>query len=476
MFLDADHYKMASRSVQQHRKARAPEATTITLWKHMLLRAIFYLALLKMVLASGMALSKPLCSGLEGKHVELTVEDSNTAGVIPADTIYEILLRLPAKELCRLRIVCRQWRSLLSNQQFIAAHRARHPGPFIMAGYPYFVVVPLRCHPELLGNAPRRNNGILCEIIDLSGHVIKRVRATWGEFEYVESTHLDLICTTKEKKLINSKRSLRLVDPANGTVYGLPEGPAQEHDNVDIGDWTAMVMFGQVSSTGQYKVLRILRNNSFRHQLCEILTLDGSINARWRGKKAPPGRLGIHNKVAINGIVYFFLDEDYLGEDGVMQKRIASFDLETEEWRTVLRGPMIRIEYDHVALLNNHSYSHVVSLAALNGNLVLVHRASSTMDAPWSRADLWFLIDFEQSLWVKKHSIRVKLSVRHKEYNVLPLLVLNDGRIVTYIGIRGLLRIYDPMTGAYTDVAEIGHRPGIGLYTGNLLSLPNGIN
>ncbi|KAF8696783.1 hypothetical protein HU200_036416 [Digitaria exilis] len=39
----------------------------------------------------------------------------------------EILLRLPADALCRLRLVCRPWRSLTSDPSFARAHAARHP-------------------------------------------------------------------------------------------------------------------------------------------------------------------------------------------------------------------------------------------------------------------------------------------------------------------------------------------------------------
>ncbi|KAF8704118.1 hypothetical protein HU200_031609 [Digitaria exilis] len=43
------------------------------------------------------------------------------------DALYEILLRVPAKPLCRFRAVCRSWRSLLSApSSFVAAHAARH--------------------------------------------------------------------------------------------------------------------------------------------------------------------------------------------------------------------------------------------------------------------------------------------------------------------------------------------------------------
>lgn len=66
------------------------------------------------------------------------------------------------------------------------------------------------------------------------------------------------------------------------------------------------------------------------------------------------------------------------------------------------------------------------------------------------------------------------MSLNHDKPHVRPLLVLNDGRIFTYFGDGGLMRIYDPNTCTYTDVAKIGNRYEIGLYTGNLLSLPDG--
>jgi len=37
---------------------------------------------------------------------------SQNDGLLPTNVLYEVLLRLPAKELCRLRLVCRSWRSL----------------------------------------------------------------------------------------------------------------------------------------------------------------------------------------------------------------------------------------------------------------------------------------------------------------------------------------------------------------------------
>ncbi|CAN6171301.1 unnamed protein product [Urochloa humidicola] len=68
---------------------------------------------------------------------------------LPVDALYEILLRLPAKDLCRLRAVCRPWRSLLSDPQFIAAHAARQ-GPLIILGH----------------DKSYRDEGVLCDIVD----------------------------------------------------------------------------------------------------------------------------------------------------------------------------------------------------------------------------------------------------------------------------------------------------------------------
>jgi hypothetical protein len=105
------------------------------------------------------------------------------------------------------------------------------------------------------------------------------------------------------------------------------------------------------------------------------------------------------SKVAVDGIVYFFLNEDtdVAGQD-VRPKRIASFDILTEDWRVILQGPVpITVEEDDADYAN-------LSLVALSGSLVLVHRILN------SKMDLWFLMDFDKGLWVKQHSKSVLAS------------------------------------------------------------------
>ncbi|KAF8731969.1 hypothetical protein HU200_015919 [Digitaria exilis] len=107
--------------------------------------------------------------------------------VLPEDALYEILLRLPAKDLCRLRAVCRPWRSLLSDPHFIDAHAARHPDPLVVVG----------CEDC------EQNGPVLCDVVDLSGRIVKRVRAAGHDdgsrtnyrwVRFVMCTHADLVC------------------------------------------------------------------------------------------------------------------------------------------------------------------------------------------------------------------------------------------------------------------------------------------
>ncbi|KAL6639663.1 hypothetical protein ACP70R_023393 [Stipagrostis hirtigluma subsp. patula] len=95
--------------------------------------------------------------------------------------------------------------------------------------------------------------------------------------------------------LVVKRRGFRdiygLLNPATGDVCALPTGYGEEYAAYeDIIYYKAIIAFGKVASTREIKVVRLLDcldDHQFA-QLCEIVTLDGSNLARWRGKKAPP--------------------------------------------------------------------------------------------------------------------------------------------------------------------------------------------
>ncbi|CAL5089124.1 unnamed protein product [Urochloa decumbens] len=382
------------------------------------------------------------------------------ASTLPEDVLYEILLRIPAKDLCRLRCVCRAWRSLLSDPHFVVAHPTCHPEPLIVVGYE-------RTRPDR----------VLCDIMDLSGHVVKRVLAG-SENEWVMRAQLDLICVVTD-----STMSCQLLDPATGAIHALPEGLAAEHVvyGLNILDYTAMTALGLVASTGEYKVLRVLEATPDPDwhpcQLYEVFTLDhGNSQACWRAKKAPPYRCSVELhytcSVVMDGIVYFLLSDNGWDHSTAYPRDLvaASFDLETEEWGATIRGPLSSPK-DHG--IGASSWSDF-SMAVLSASVVLGHGRPSCHKVSPS-IDLWFLIDSEKGLWVKKHSIQI--SNLYGRPMVQPLLVLSDGRIILHhvrnIGISSFLKIYDPGSKTCMDVVKMDHHYAVGLYRGNLLGLPN---
>ncbi|KAF8741159.1 hypothetical protein HU200_013640 [Digitaria exilis] len=378
---------------------------------------------------------------------------------MPEDALYEILLRLPAEDLCRLRAVCRPWRSLLSDPHFIAAHAARHPDqpPLVVVGY----------------QATDRNGRVLCDIVDLSGRVVKRVHAAAGDEDdddslgrttkWVMSTQGDLVCVTRGTGM----SCCQLLDPATGAVHDLPDGLAAEHSDHYSSDCWGSTVFGLVPSTGEYKVFRMIEGRYEYYnttKLYEVLTLNGSGSpdeARWRKAQAPPYGLELlchDNGVVINGIVYFLLKPDEW--DDTRQGLVGSYDLEMEKWRPGIQEP----------LSCQYETWYDFKVTSLGGNLVLCCRKpSSSMVSP--AMDIWFLSDFDKGLWTKQHSI--KISVLHVPNLAPPLLVLTDSGDGSHNGNWAFLQNYNNPIDIVIDVLQ-RKDVEVGLYGGNLLSLANG--
>jgi hypothetical protein len=197
--------------------------------------------------------------------------DASNTGPLTLDGLYEVLLRLQAKELCRLRAVCRPWRSLLSDPNFAAAHAAR-------------------CRSELLFLASYTADGAehdgLVDVLDLSGRVVKRVRRKLGEV--VVSMASDLVCV----KMIQGG-TFRLMNPATGSVYQLPNNnklPEEHmaHGYVICPFGEPVHVFGKVASTGEYKVLRMFpyRLGGDCKDLFEVCTINHRSPGQWRRNSA----------------------------------------------------------------------------------------------------------------------------------------------------------------------------------------------
>ncbi|CAN6197203.1 unnamed protein product [Urochloa humidicola] len=69
----------------------------------------------------------------EASPIDLAAPDAGALLPLTPDATSEVLLRLPGKSLCRLRAVCRAWRSLLFAPWFVAAHAAHNRDPYLIS-------------------------------------------------------------------------------------------------------------------------------------------------------------------------------------------------------------------------------------------------------------------------------------------------------------------------------------------------------
>jgi F-box interacting protein len=393
-----------------------------------------------------------------------------SSGDLPRFAVVEILLRIPAKDLCRLRAVCPSWRALTSDPLFVAEHRSRHTAPLLAVAYKDQDMANGVDVVDLSGNVVRRIPSIESDILSTgsSGRVYPVIRSSLDSI-CVVPTRLDLICFTRRYHPLGTW----VLNPATGATLVLPKCHSEElarddgiRANYGRGEVDSCAL-GKVSSTGEYKLIRIVSVRD--RQLCEVITLDGANYGRWRGKQSPPSPIfagrGEHRPLVIDGVVYFELNfySSYCstGVITIEPGSIASFNLETEEWMGTLRGPapVRTFVQDH----QGYRYADLIlqlSLAELDGSLVTVNNIR------YSSMELWFLTDFENAIWEKKYNIPPQFA----RLFVYPFLILDDGRIFFSNG-NGFIQDYDTKTGTYAGALEARDYGSCGIYTGSLLSL-----
>ncbi|PAN14718.1 hypothetical protein PAHAL_2G432000 [Panicum hallii] len=350
-------------------------------------------------------------------------------GVLPADVMHEILLRVPAKALCRLRLICRSWRSLTSDPRFAREHLPRHP---------LF--------------AARHVLWVQTHVVDMSGDIVKQIRSFEDLRFFDLSMQPDLICDAETASGRNKRACL--LNPATGEINALPDGSMSAAQSTCI--------LGHIPSTGEYKVLRI-GGVIDPVQPCEVITLGGG-DRKWRERSDPPIHVltGFTFVAVVGGVAYFLADYYYYAADDTKQDSIASFDLVTEEWRpTALQGPVSTNPVDTKKVVYDPHTSYP-QLAKLNGCLVMAFHSYQHCSL-----DLWFLIDVDRCIWNRGHSIRCPPSWGLRA--PYSLVVLDDGKVVVWLKCSQVLKAYDPRIGTWADLAALENYSFFGMLEGSLL-------
>ncbi|KAK3124700.1 hypothetical protein QOZ80_7BG0590880 [Eleusine coracana subsp. coracana] len=357
-------------------------------------------------------------------------------GILPTDALRGILLRLPARHLCRFRSVCRSWRSLLSEPDFVKAHASLHPSPLVAVA-----VTSGEC-----------SNTVDFIVLDMSGKKVKRIPAGMWSFDAQISSHQYLAGIAVDDYC----RCLRMVNLESGAISLVPKR-FQRARALPAG-----FVHGRAAS-GEHKVIRI-RNTSSGAQYCDVLTLGSGGdygNTYWRRGQPPP--VPVHSRyrgsaVVVKGIAYFLVDRIQLYNSevpgDVTLDDMATFDLSTEQWSlTLLHGPLSS---------DIQKRQHRPQLTALKGRLVVIHPRYEG-----GPMDLWFRVgtsldDAGWPIWFRRYA-NIRFGV--------PLWELDDGRLAVWMWSRkswtvpddymGMLSLYDPKTRGYVTVAELDNFVGI---------------
>ncbi|CAD6340820.1 unnamed protein product [Miscanthus lutarioriparius] len=226
---------------------------------------------------------------------------------LPQDVLFDILLRLPGKQLCRLRAVRRSWRSVLSDPLFVAAHAGRNPDLLVAAADVDLLYDAAASGRRVVGRRPRvldPDNGAESLLPDHVDH--------HGE----PDTFFVLGWAAAATSMGGKGGGYKVLNITLDFVLG----------------WAAAAA-SMGGKGGGYKVLNITLDRGRHVQRCKVLTLGvgGVGGGVWR--KAPNTPLDVKREpwsaaVANRGVVYIVA----CGRR-IRAEWIAAFDPRTERWR-----------------------------------------------------------------------------------------------------------------------------------------------
>jgi F-box interacting protein len=187
--------------------------------------------------------------------------------------------------------------------------------------------------------------------------------------------------------------------------------------------------------SGTYKVV-----NFSKYDPCKVLTLED--DAKWRQMDSPatpslvPKGYNLGSPVTVNGVMHFL----YRSLTPLVQDdHMLHFDLESEEWKAFIKGPMTSRDD-----LRDDNY-----MVKLNNALCIVQRSSTNARL------IWVLTDSAKGTWVKLYTIPMVASI----HSLRPLTVRLDGRKLLLYTCDWLtatpgLQVYDPLTKTCTHLTQ----------------------
>ncbi|XP_015170259.1 F-box/kelch-repeat protein At3g06240-like [Solanum tuberosum] len=268
---------------------------------------------------------------------------------MPNDIILNILLRLPIKSLLRFKCVCKSWRSLIEDPQFIKHHYDMSKSDvnrhkiFLTGGicdnmdnYFYSVDAPLQYD----------------SVVSVLETPIPGIN-TLSRVSFISSSSNGIILIVFPYDLII------LSNPATGESRKIPS-PIPKKKKLERRQFPAIYGFGYVSSIDDYKIVRVGgKDNSHGHFEIELFSTKSNA---WKllGKFPPNSFYFEGGIVTIDGIVYMIEMADL--SRNINRSTILSFCLENEQFQDVLfpdqiqkfQDPILYVLGENICLTRMH--------------------------------------------------------------------------------------------------------------------------
>ncbi|XP_016492324.1 putative F-box protein At1g32420 isoform X1 [Nicotiana tabacum] len=281
--------------------------------------------------------------------------------MLSKDVMMDIFSRLRAKTLCRLRCVCKQWRSLISDPFFKSLHRA---GSSLK---PSLLFLEQKC-------CSTSTTRVSMSSFDLDGNHNFDFTFTLDSYVYFMPSKWELICFLGSKG-----KGFYVCNPSTQELVNLPNTPTSSRATLDG------IAFGYIKEKNEYVLVnsRFFKNDT----VCEVMRwTDGCClkNLSWKVVDAKCPYMLRWCGVLVENSFYWIRHRNKYDSIEV----IISFDLEKEDFGTVIPP---KDTFDDGGLW---------SLAELMGMLWLF---GSPEDI--STMDIWVLKDSKNYMWAKEYTI-----------------------------------------------------------------------
>lgn len=294
--------------------------------------------------------------------------DVEGIGHLPRDLVIEILSRLPAKDLCKLRCVSKSWNVLLSRDiEFIAQH--------IQWWKQKPLLLVRRYLSDGTGEPSKTRITIEFTSIDMHGDIIDKFekQIDGPVHTFISCGPLTLLCCMYSLYVCNPSihKIVRVPFPSSSRLYNTG--------------------FGFLPSSNEYKVVHMFRGSEVENGKvgCEVFSFPtggGVSSSSWRRIRDCPSSAWIDEYLlCVSGAIYWVIS------CGWKEKSILSLDLKTEEFST--------ISYPIQESKTEYSFLEYIGLA---GSLCVVG-----FSAEASRMDIWMLKDKRKGRWSVEHSINL---------------------------------------------------------------------